>query len=210
MQSYLAGVTADIMHSDWPDWQTRSLYGIKFSVGTKPPNIPGAEDVFTGASGLKVWRNPNAFPRAWAVHRVLKLTDPGGRKLVHDRLPDLHDAAFLTDTPPGVDACAGDNVTLMHYSGSQVSIRADMKCRGMVVLSDTYFPGWNATVDGRPEAIHKVDFCLRGVVVPAGVHELRFRYQPPSVIAGGILTAAGILLALGIAWAGTSRKYRLT
>ncbi len=206
IQSYVGGVTANVIHSDWPDWQARSLFGMKYSIGAKPPDVPGAQDILTGASGLKVWENPNAFPRAWAVHRAVPMADQAqGQAMIRDHLEDMRDAALVSEGLPALDACTGDNVALANYSAAEVVIRADMKCRGMVILSDTYYPGWQATVDGRPEPIREVDFCIRGVAVAAGAHELRFRYRPASVLAGGILTVTGVLLALGTAFVGRRR-----
>jgi len=41
-------------------------------------------------------------------------------------------------------------------------LKAEMTCDGMVVLSDTYYPGWSAKVDGKPAQIYEVDTALRG------------------------------------------------
>ncbi len=207
IQSYVGGVTANVIYSDWAAWQTRLLFGLKYSIGAKAPNVPGAHEIFTGASGLKVWENPNVFPRAWAVHRAVQMIEPAqGFTMTRDHLDDMHDTALVSGQPPALDACSGDTVTLVKYSSSEVVIRADMKCRGMVVLSDTFYPGWQATVDGRAEPIREVDFCIRGVVVPAGAHQLKFRYRPASVIAGGILTVTGVLLALGTVFVSRRRE----
>jgi uncharacterized membrane protein YfhO len=66
----------------------------------------------------------------------------------------------------------------------------------MVVLSETFFPGWKATVDGRAVPIYEADGALRGVVVEAGLHRIDIRYRPISVYAGAFLTALGLLAAM--------------
>ena len=71
----------------------------------------------------------------------------------------------------------------------------------MVVLSDTYFPGWRARVDGKAAQIYEVNGAMRGVMVPGGLHTLTMRYRPASVIWGGLLTLVGILGAVGLATA---------
>ena len=71
-----------------------------------------------------------------------------------------------------------------------------MACRGMVILSETFFPGWQATVDGRAAPIYEADGTLRGIVVEGGTHQIEMRYRPMSVYAGAFLTALGLLTAL--------------
>jgi uncharacterized membrane protein YfhO len=69
----------------------------------------------------------------------------------------------------------------------------------MVIVSEAWFPGWKATVDGQATPIYEAYGFLRGVVVPRGRHRVEMRYQPASVIWGGLLTTAGILGAVAIA-----------
>jgi uncharacterized membrane protein YfhO len=93
-----------------------------------------------------------------------------------------------------VEACGGaDRVELVEHAGGRVAIRADMACAGMVVLSDTFYPGWRAWVDRRPVSIFEVDGALRGVLVPRGSHSITMRYRPASAIAGAALSICGVL-----------------
>jgi len=75
-----------------------------------------------------------------------------------------------------------------------------MRSRGLVVLTDRWDPGWVAYLDGVPVRILRVDHALRGVVAPAGLHTLRFRYQPTSLIWGSI--ASGAACFAWFAWIG--------
>ena len=75
--------------------------------------------------------------------------------------------------------------------------------RALLVLTDSWFPGWKATVDGREVPIERVDYLIRGVPVPAGAHRVEFRYEPASWRAGwmvSLLALAVILAAAGIGW----------
>ena len=62
----------------------------------------------------------------------------------------------------------------------------------MVIAGETYGPGWQASVDGKPARIYEVYSALRGVVVDAGRHRVEMRYRPKSVLIGAIMTALGI------------------
>jgi uncharacterized membrane protein YfhO len=73
-----------------------------------------------------------------------------------------------------------------------------MDCAGMVVLSDTFYPGWRARVDHQPAAIYEVNGGMRGVLVPRGSHTVTMRYRPLSAYIGAALTLLGVLLAMAI------------
>jgi uncharacterized membrane protein YfhO len=60
----------------------------------------------------------------------------------------------------------------------------------MVMIADTYFPGWRAWVDDVPAPIHAADLLFRAVFVPAGTHVVELRYQPRSFIVGVALFLA--------------------
>jgi uncharacterized membrane protein YfhO len=62
------------------------------------------------------------------------------------------------------------------------------------VLTDAFFPGWQATVDGQPAAIVRADFALRGVSVPAGRHQVVFEYTPASFRLGAAISGGALLV----------------
>jgi uncharacterized membrane protein YfhO len=64
-----------------------------------------------------------------------------------------------------------------------------------VIVSDTFYPGWQATVDGKPATIHEVYGAFRGVVAEAGEHTIEMRYRPFSVLLGAVVSAAALLVA---------------
>jgi uncharacterized membrane protein YfhO len=67
----------------------------------------------------------------------------------------------------------------------------------VLVLSENHYPGWRASVDGNSVETLRVDYNLRGVVLPPGQHIIVFRYIPKSAILGGLISLV-TLLALGI------------
>jgi len=80
----------------------------------------------------------------------------------------------------------------------QVAVRAGRP--SFLLLDDTYYPGWQVWVDGKPAAIHRADYLLRAVAVPAGTHRVTFAYAPLSYLAGLIATGATALLTAGGLW----------
>ena len=100
---------------------------------------------------------------------------------------------------PALPVCnATDNVSIQRYTPAQLTIQAGMACDGMVVLSDTFFPGWYANVDEKPAPIYQVNGAMRGVLVPQGMHTLAMVYRPRSVYLGAALTLLGLLGAVAI------------
>jgi uncharacterized membrane protein YfhO len=78
----------------------------------------------------------------------------------------------------------------------------------LVVLTDVYYPGWKATVDGRPATIERVDYLLRGVLVPPGRHRVEFTYEPASWRVGWVLSFVGLSLLAATALVGWWRRRR--
>ena len=76
---------------------------------------------------------------------------------------------------------------------------------GLLVASETDYPGWEAWVDGAPAPIHRVDIALRGVVLPEGAHRVRMEFRPTILwVSLGITAATAALLA----WMGLRRGPR--
>jgi hypothetical protein len=195
-----ASITTNIVESEIFGITGRRMYGVAYTIAAAPQPDAGNE-VFTGASGMKVYRR-DAFPRAWAVHDLLRVAGVGeGNIAVSRDPPSFRRKAHMVDPPPRVEACAApDDVQLIEHRADRISINAAMACDGMVVLSDAFYPGWRARVDHRPAQIYEVNGAMRGVVVPAGSHTVTMRYRPLSVYLGAALTLLGILGALAFAW----------
>jgi hypothetical protein len=192
---YLASVTANMLSFEFHRDQARKLWGVAYEISAKPTAYAGQE-VFSGASGMKVYRQPAAFPRAWAVHKLIRVTsDDQANWYMMERLDDLHSEAVMFDPVPALPPCTApaDSVDLKEDRGSRVSLSVRLSCPAMIVVSDTYFPGWRAFVDGAPARIYQVNSAMRGIVAPAGVHSVTMRYRPMVVYEGAALTFLGIL-----------------
>ena len=80
---------------------------------------------------------------------------------------------------------------------NRLTINLEADGPGWLLLSDTYFPGWQATIDQQPTKIWRADYLFRAVHVPAGAHTIQFDFQPISVRAGFGLFGLGALILLG-------------
>jgi hypothetical protein len=192
---YLASVTANMLSFEFHRDQAKKLWGVAYQISAKPSAYAGQE-VFSGASGLKVYKQPAAFPRAWAVHKLVRVASSDQANwYMMERLDDLHSEAVMFDPMPALPACTApaDSVDLKEDHGSRVSLSVRLSCPAMIVVSDTYFPGWRAYVDGARAPIYSVNAAMRGIVAPAGVHSVTMRYRPMAVYEGAAFTFLGIL-----------------
>jgi hypothetical protein len=210
LHSY-AGVTANTWKLEMSTWPTRMLYGVRYTLARNPTH-EGQREVFQGATGIKVFENAEAFPRAWAVHEVVSISNVNqGRAFVNERGRELRGKVITAAAVPTLQQCPAlpDQVDVTSYRPAAVTIQAKLACDGMLVLADTFYPGWRATLDGSGVPIQEVDMALRGVLVPKGQHEIRFFYRPWSVYIGAMLTFGGVAGAIGLAVL-EGRKPRLT
>lgn len=151
---------------------------------------------------VKVGEDQTVLPRARVVRCVVgadSLEDAFDR-VIHTRPTE---AVVIEGAP---DGCAGEadgksGATIQRYAEQEVQITAQGP--GTLVLADTWFPGWEATVDGTATPIQRADVLFRGVPLAEGTHEVVFRFNPG--LPGRLLGPAAALLGLvmmGAAWQG--------
>jgi hypothetical protein len=112
----------------------------------------------------------------------------------------------LQDRRTDCDAGDRDRATIERYSGRSVTLQVDAACPGLLVLPDTYFPGWRATVNGEEQTIYPTDGAFRGVTVPEGSSRVEFRYEPRAFPIGIVLAVTG-LAGFAVAWLVSRRRW---
>jgi hypothetical protein len=134
-----------------------------------------------------------------------------------DQLGRLIDPTFtqkskiLIEKDPGIDKgkTVASEVTYTKYDYQQSEITVKTQSNGILFVSDSWFPGWKAFIDGKETEILKADYAFRGVVVPQGNHTIKFTYLPDSFVIGLKITLLSIVIIVGIAFSGffARRKY---
>ena len=180
------------------------LVGIRL-VLVRPDSPAPAEHCtldYEGADG-RVYRNDRALPRAFVVFRVRAcVDDASGLQLIHSGAIDFRDEAILAECDAAPVAGSGGRVrtaAVRHYTSDRVVIETVTDAPGYLVLTDTWYPGWYATVDGVAQAIRRANHALRAVWLPAGHHTVEFRYSPRSVRIGLGISLAALALTLLLA-----------
>jgi predicted RNA-binding Zn-ribbon protein involved in translation (DUF1610 family) len=91
-------------------------------------------------------------------------------------------------------------VQITEYRNQRVELAVQMEEPGWVVLSDTFYPGWSASVSGEPAELFQANYLFRGVHVPAGEHTVVFSYFPSRLKVGLLSMAVSLTAAVAVAW----------
>ena len=165
---------------------------------------PPFEEVFIDPQ-VRIYRNPNAYLRAWFASAVRLETDPARvlRAVISDgfdgralALVEDGDPAELTGISP---ALPSDAVWVRRYSPNEIILETSAEGARFLVLSEMYFPGWQALVDGKPVRIYRSNYLFRGVRVGPGRQEITLRYRPRSVLVGAVISGLACLVLLYLA-----------
>ena len=151
----------------------------------------------------KVYENPSGYPRAWMVHEtIVEPSAEGAAERLGTPGFDAHRTALI-DVPVALEPLAEgarEAVQASMITSTRMELEVDAKSRGLLVLSENYYPGWRATIDGQSAPIYRVDSGLRGLIVPRGHSRVVLSYAPASVYWGGLLTSVAFLGTLVAVW----------
>ena len=108
------------------------------------------------------------------------------------------------------DGSSPGAVSVPDYTPGHIVLNVDASRTSLLAVAESYYPGWNATLDGRPIPILRANYLSQGVVVPAGKHVIEMKYEPASFRNGVILSVAGLfgLLGLFVWWRRGVRTHR--
>ncbi|RJQ37715.1 hypothetical protein C4559_03200 [Candidatus Microgenomates bacterium] len=87
-----------------------------------------------------------------------------------------------------------EKLDLISYKPQKVIAKTNTLSQNLLFISDNFYPGWKAFVDGKETKIYRANFVFRAIVIPKGEHEIEFRYNPYSFQIGLYITVFGIIL----------------
>ena len=130
--------------------------------------------------------NPGALGNAWWVSRVDYVDGADAEMAALDSLDTrtaaVADSRFRSTLGQAVAPAAGDTIYETSYAPNRLTYKASSARGGVAVFSEIYFPwGWQATVDGRPAEIGRVNYVLRALRLAPGEHTVEFRFDPQSL-----------------------------
>jgi hypothetical protein len=162
---------------------------------------------------VKIYENLDVLPRAWLVGRWRwSMDDEQTLTLLQSEGFDPAAEVVLAGTGlPGERTLevAGATVIVLVYEPERVIVQVDAPHDGWLVLSDAFYPGWEASVDGNRATIERADVLFRAIRVSAGSHQVSMRFRPTSLRVGAVISVVAllsVLLVAGWSLAGTSAR----
>jgi len=180
-----------------------NLMGVRYLVADNPLPLKSVAKVVQNGSKKgppSLWTNRTALPRAYVVPRaVVDVRNDGETAARRLSERDPRDAVLLNPDPLG----GGDRqpytpAEWRSHDPDAVTIHVATGASGLLVVGNTWMPGWTASVDDAPAPVLRGNHCQQVVpITKAGRHEVVLRYEPPGYEAGKAIT-----IVVGIAWAG--------
>jgi hypothetical protein len=194
-----------------PTSLSSTFMGVKYLISEKPYSKPNFKLLGT-ADGGYYYERTDRFPRTWVAQTVnVQPDDEAVRKAIGD-VKDLYIMTKQVYVDRALDCPAGTDKSMSaitQYRPNDVQVNVNGP-GGVLVLTDQYYSGWRATVDGQPADLYRADTVFRAVCVPAGDHVVRFEYRPLSLYIGMIISAISWLAVFVLGITGLWRTRRAT
>jgi hypothetical protein len=183
-------------------------YGLTHVVMRNPYSDIDAELASTATDGgvevleipewdFSVWKVPH---RPWATFAENVIVEPGEKEALETLTGIIQrgDETVVLEgaTPP--DSLGTGHVLNYDRRSNTLRIEAVSNGNGILVINDSYWPGWRATIDGKDVPIWRADYLVRAVPWPSGRHVLNMKYEPFEVEIGKIISMAGIAALIAI------------
>jgi hypothetical protein len=180
--------------------------------------LQGRREDLLKENTIKLYRNRKPILRGWLVKDFRVVDDkamlsrmtskyfrPDREVLVEEEplhpIPSVarnDKREIMTQSPRGGGMERG--VEFISESNNRLDLQVKAAEDSLLVLSDTYYPGWKVFVDGKKTKIYRADYTFRAIPLDAGTHRVEFVYDPISFKLGAGVTILGILGCIGMGW----------
>jgi membrane protein YfhO len=159
---------------------------------------------------VAIYENPDSLPRAFLVHATQILSDDSAREqMLNDQFDPRRslllasgDKIFAADGSQRDD----ESVKITEYQPERIVIDVHLSEDGYLLLTDSWYPGWVALVDGAEKPIERADYIFRAVRASPGDHRIELEYRPLSFYMGAAIGLGGLGI-LGAVFVSSRRKY---
>jgi len=184
-----------------PFLKIMNAYNVKYLVSIWRIDHPELEPLGL-FNGFQLYRNRSVQPRAFFVPQAVAASDEKAESLFVAGAVDLRRQVLLADTiftGTATDTTGTAAISIIELSGERLVVDAETPADGWIFLSDTYYPGWRAELDGRPVQIHRANICGRAIAVGAGKHKIEFIFRSKTYLIGSrISLLALVLIGIGL------------
>jgi hypothetical protein len=191
-QPYLSHVVFDETRSKFLD-----LLGARYLLTHSSRPAPEGYDFIASAEGLSVYENKNALPRAFLVGEVIEVDPSSALRAMRDENFDPAKAVIFEGGSVELQSQITGEAVIVADRRNRVVIKTRCAQDSILVLSDNYYPGWKAAVDGAPTIITKANVTMRAVRVPAGEHVVSFDFAPTTLTVSIYMSLAALVIVAG-------------
>lgn len=192
-----AGSFESALKNTPPNLKLLGLLNVRYLAAAFPMAWPGLK-LHSNVDNTFVYTNTLALPRAWVAHQ----TEPAQADWLDqlDALDNPADVAVIdADWPQLRSTRPASPARITRFAANVIELEADIAEPGWLILSEIWYPGWQATVNDAPQPVNRVDGLLRGVfLAQPGPARIVLEYRPWTVVWGSRLSLAGAAL-LGLA-----------
>ncbi len=205
----VGGIANPLMLAHWAalweatggrDSQLYDLLNVRYVIARDGTPLPDGFGLALDAPGeLSVYEHDNPLPRVWIAHGA-RVVDDFATALATLRAEDFSPGTevVLLDAPnvAPTNASGSGAATLAHYGSSELTVQVETDAPGYLVLSEIWFPGWRATVNGERVDVLRANGALRAVAVPSGESTVRLWFAPAGWRWGLAAFGTGVLWVL--------------
>jgi hypothetical protein len=180
---------------EMPSWRLWQLMNVRYVVDQRDIGDAGLRPIFE-AGDLKLFEMADPFERAWFVSQVEVVS--GSSQSIERLAADDFDISRTAIVVGPFDALLSDasasTATLVHFEPTRLELEVNATGNHLLVVSQTYYPGWRVEIDERPASLLRVNLIQQGVIVPPGEHVIQITFWPDSFVSGAIVS----IIALGL------------
>lgn len=218
-QDFLDNILMD-PNTSTPNENALDMMNVRYILSQAP--VSGTSSVYYGSeSGFSVYENLDVLPRAYLVGQTEIIEDPSEAMY---RIQELEFDPALTAILPApidvavtpIDSSSTAIVNTLNHGPRRITYEVETDAPRLLIISEVYYPaGWTAMLNGESVPIHRANYLLRAVAIPAGTHTLEMNFDPASQIWGKRISAISTifiygftLILLGIGGYGYFRRAR--
>lgn len=182
-----------------------NLLGVKYVLADKgvPPGDATLIPVDTSDPEIDIYLNSAAYPMAQLIYETRRVSDHAAAlAALHEPGFDPTRAIVLEQEPLPVSRPPADQPPALgftRYEANELALQVSTATPAYLLLSEVYYPGWRATLDGQEAEIWRADYLFRAIYVPSGAHEVRLWFSPTSFWVGlavSVVSWTSLLLIL--------------
>ncbi len=201
------GPLESVLQNTEPNLKLLGLLNVRYLASAFPMAWSGLE-LETQIDDTFVYTNKYQQPPAWVVHQTSSPQTDWLSQLA--QMPDVANVALVEGQPQLTSNTPASPVTITNYGPNIITLQTSLTEAGWLIMSELWYPGWQATVNGSPRPVEKVNGIFRGIyLAEPGQYEIAMIYQSPIIVWGTRLSLlGGVVVVIGgiLMWKQSHRK----